>query len=77
MSLARQVMQRLPHVLLAGEGADRFARECGLATEPPLSHEAAKEHVKWLSGLGLMQMHNGFIRVNSGEGENTTFTLTF
>lgn len=53
ISLARQVMQRLPHVLLAGEGAERFARECGLATEPPLSHEAAKEHVKWLSGLGL------------------------
>ena len=30
ISVARQVMEReLPHVLLAGEGAERFAREIG------------------------------------------------
>lgn len=29
ISIARQVMERLPHVLLAGEGAARFAREIG------------------------------------------------
>jgi beta-aspartyl-peptidase (threonine type) len=29
ISLARQVMDRLPHVLLAGAGAERFAREVG------------------------------------------------
>lgn len=29
ISVARQVMEKLPHVLLAGEGAERFAREIG------------------------------------------------
>src|SRR6185437_13690924 len=29
ISIARAVMERLPHVLLAGEGAERFAREIG------------------------------------------------
>ncbi|MHB0859084.1 MAG: isoaspartyl peptidase/L-asparaginase [Anaerolineae bacterium] len=32
ISIARQVMQRLPHVLLAGSGAERFARE--ISAEP-------------------------------------------
>ncbi|MCL5273623.1 MAG: isoaspartyl peptidase/L-asparaginase, partial [Chloroflexi bacterium] len=29
ISVARQVLQRLPHVLLAGDGAERFAAEIG------------------------------------------------
>ncbi|HWV39875.1 MAG TPA: isoaspartyl peptidase/L-asparaginase [Vulgatibacter sp.] len=33
--LARLVMERSPHVLLAGEGVERFAREQGLAPHPP------------------------------------------
>jgi beta-aspartyl-peptidase (threonine type) len=33
--LARAVMERTPHVLLAAEGAERFARECGIDTAPP------------------------------------------
>jgi beta-aspartyl-peptidase (threonine type) len=33
--LARAVMERTPHVLLADEGAERFARECGIDTAPP------------------------------------------
>jgi beta-aspartyl-peptidase (threonine type) len=32
--LARQVMERSGHVLLAGEGAERFARECDLDFQP-------------------------------------------
>ncbi len=31
--LARQVMEKSPHVLLAGEGAEAFARETGVALE--------------------------------------------
>lgn len=31
---ARAVMERSPHVLLAGEGAERFARRAGLVTVP-------------------------------------------
>lgn len=32
--LARMVMERSPHVLLAGSGAEEFARECALPLEP-------------------------------------------
>jgi len=31
ISIARQVMERLPYVLLVGEGAELFAAECGFA----------------------------------------------
>ncbi len=34
ISLARLVMDRTPHVLLAGEGAGQFAEELGVSTEP-------------------------------------------
>ena len=33
--LARAVMENTPHVLLTDEGAERFARECGIETAPP------------------------------------------
>jgi beta-aspartyl-peptidase (threonine type) len=33
IKLARLVMEQTPHVLLAGEGADQFAREMGVETE--------------------------------------------
>ncbi|HEX8297671.1 MAG TPA: isoaspartyl peptidase/L-asparaginase [Rubricoccaceae bacterium] len=33
--LARTVMERSPHVMLAGDGAETFARENGLETMPP------------------------------------------
>ncbi|HEU0133048.1 MAG TPA: isoaspartyl peptidase/L-asparaginase [Mycobacteriales bacterium] len=42
LTLARAVMERLPHVMLAGAGADRFAREIGLAEEPLLTDEAER-----------------------------------
>lgn len=32
---ARAVMEKSPHVMLAGEGADKFARQQGLKTEDP------------------------------------------
>ncbi len=35
VTLARAVMERSPHVLLAGAGADRFAAEQGLEAAPP------------------------------------------
>lgn len=40
ISLARAVMERLPHVLLAGPGAERFARELGFETRDLLTLEA-------------------------------------
>ncbi len=40
ISIARAVMQRLPHVLLAGPGAERFASELGFETRDLLTLEA-------------------------------------
>ncbi|GAB4281363.1 MAG: N(4)-(beta-N-acetylglucosaminyl)-L-asparaginase [Candidatus Promineifilaceae bacterium] len=40
ISIARKVMETLPHVLLAGEGAARFAAEMGFAPQPLLTQEA-------------------------------------
>ena len=40
ISVARKVMERLPHVLLVGEGAARFAAEWGMVTAENLTEEA-------------------------------------
>ena len=48
ISIARKVMEQLPHVFLAGEGAARFAAEMGFETEELLT-EAARD--TWAKGL--------------------------
>lgn len=40
ISVARQVMERLPHVMLAGAGAARFAKGLGMPTRDLLTDEA-------------------------------------
>ena len=40
ISLARQVMDKLPHVFLVGEGAERFAGEMGMQKKDLLTPEA-------------------------------------
>ncbi len=40
ISLARRVMEDLPHAFLVGEGAERFARECGFPEVDLLTPEA-------------------------------------
>lgn len=40
ISIARQVMERLPHVMLAGEGAERFAANVGYEPRDLLTPEA-------------------------------------
>lgn len=42
ISLARKVMEELPHVLLAGTGAERFAKEMGFPEKDLLTPEAKK-----------------------------------
>lgn len=39
IALARRVMERTSHVLLAGEGAERLARQWGLEERDPRTHE--------------------------------------
>lgn len=50
ISVARQIMQELPHVLLVGEGAARFAREIGMVEEDLLTPEAAEVYRQGLAG---------------------------
>ncbi len=46
--VARQVMERLPHVLLVGEGAARFARECGEEPAELLTPDAERRYRRWI-----------------------------
>lgn len=49
ISVARMVMERLPHVLLAGAGADRFAAEMGFKAEDLMTDEVRavwQEHLR-------------------------------
>jgi L-asparaginase / beta-aspartyl-peptidase len=48
ISVARRVMEDLPHVMLAGAGAARFAAECGLPREELLTDAAAEA---WRAGI--------------------------
>ena len=48
ISLARAVMEKTPHVMLAGEGARQFAIAQGFPMEEEkLSHKAQEEYDKW------------------------------
>lgn len=48
ITLARHVMEELPHVLLVGAGAARFAAEVGMPEEDLLTDEAAQA---WRDGI--------------------------
>ena len=48
VSVARKVMEETPHVILAGEGADKFAREQGFKNEELLTKASKKEYREWL-----------------------------
>lgn len=48
ISVARQVLERLPHVLLVGEGATRFAREIGAEAAAMVTEEARIDHAAWV-----------------------------
>jgi L-asparaginase / beta-aspartyl-peptidase len=50
ITVARQVMERLPHVLLVGEGAARFAAELGLPGEDLLTDQAQQAYADGIAG---------------------------
>jgi beta-aspartyl-peptidase (threonine type) len=49
ISVARKVMEELPHCFLVGEGAARFAREMGFAARDLLTDEARRVYEQILS----------------------------
>lgn len=48
ISVARQVMEKTPHVMLAGEGAARFAAEVGAEGGDMLTEDASRRYQTWL-----------------------------
>ena len=50
ISLARQVMGRLPHVLVAGAGAERLARELGMPRKQLLTAAARATYARKVTG---------------------------
>ena len=48
ISVARKIMEHLPHVLLIGAGAARFAEEMGFPEEDMLSEDARAGWQKWI-----------------------------
>ena len=48
IGLARAVLERSPHVYLAGEGALELALECGLPLAPPSYFQTEKTRQQWL-----------------------------
>ena len=50
ISIARRVMEDLPHALLVGSGAERFARECGFEPADLLTPEARRMYEQGLTG---------------------------
>jgi beta-aspartyl-peptidase (threonine type) len=49
ISVARQVMERTPHVMLVGVGAERFAAEIGAKKCDLLTEEKRAEYEQWLT----------------------------
>jgi L-asparaginase / beta-aspartyl-peptidase len=48
ISVARSVMEQLPHIMLVGDGAHRFAQEIGAEKANMLTAKARAKHKKWL-----------------------------
>jgi L-asparaginase len=52
-SLARKVMEQLPHVMLVGEGAKRFAKENGFKSSKMLSEKGLADYEQWKNDVNF------------------------
>ena len=57
ISVARRVLDELPHVMLVGEGAARFAAEIGMRPENLLTEEAERTWRAGLEGRAEVEWH--------------------
>ena len=62
ITLARRVMEQLPHVLLVGTGAERFAAEIGAPPANQLTEEALRRWRQRYDDHGLDVMNPGSLR---------------
>jgi N4-(beta-N-acetylglucosaminyl)-L-asparaginase len=76
ISLARMVMQRTPHVMLVGEGAEQFAREQGVkfAPETPLHPEILAAWQQWLKEKKYAQQANRENLTNDSKASDIQLT---
>ena len=51
VSIARQVMERIPHELLVGDGAERFAREIGAEAGDNLIEDSKRVWQEWFDSI--------------------------
>ena len=56
--VARAVMDSTPHLFLVGEGATRFAHQCGFADEVPTCQEAEAKYRTRMQRLGQLYARN-------------------
>jgi N4-(beta-N-acetylglucosaminyl)-L-asparaginase len=67
ISVARRVMEKTPHVMLAGSGAQQFAVEQGFPLEEEkLSDEAKKAYEEWLK----KSQYKPVINIENSKGQN-------
>ncbi|MDL5048883.1 N(4)-(beta-N-acetylglucosaminyl)-L-asparaginase [Oscillatoria amoena NRMC-F 0135] len=58
VSIARAVMEKTPHVMLVGRGAEQFAASQGLKKENLLTKESEKAWKEWLKKSEYKPYHN-------------------
>lgn len=69
ISVARMVMERTKHVMLAGAGARKFAREQGMETTDTLTEERRQKWQAWLKTqeeMSLEESHDTIALVGCG-----------
>ena len=73
ITLARAVMDKSPHVLLMGEGAEKFAREQGFAMVPNSYFQTERRRKQWerLQEKKRNSGHTGYLYPNNPEAVGT------
>jgi N4-(beta-N-acetylglucosaminyl)-L-asparaginase len=79
ISVARQVMEKTPHVLLAGQGAQQFALQMGHKLESgELSPDARKQYEAWLKEKKykpVQNIENMPLRTQDGNFNHDTMAM--
>ncbi len=70
ISVARRVMEKTPHVMLVGQGAQQFAVEQGFRRQPLLTPEAAKAWEEWKKTSQYRPQINAERRLLPGNSQN-------
>ena len=64
ISVARKVMERLPHVFLVGNGASRFAKDCNAEISDNLTFQSQKVWIDWLNRNRTIQESRNWPDIN-------------